>query len=92
LSYSSKNRARVIDGASDTVITTIPVGDGPWGVGVNPNTNKIYVAIFNYDTVSVIADHPLHVIPEPATIIGTFLMFSALAAFYLNRRRQPRFM
>src|SRR5256885_1049371 len=28
----------------DTVASTIPVGSKPWGVGVNPNTNMIYVA------------------------------------------------
>ena len=29
---------------SPTIITTITVGAAPWGVGVNPQTNLIYVA------------------------------------------------
>ena len=34
----------VIDGATDTLVTMIPVGLGPWGAGVNPDTHKLYVA------------------------------------------------
>ena len=37
-----------------TVIATVPVGDVPQGVGVNPTTNRVYVANFDDDTVSVI--------------------------------------
>jgi YVTN family beta-propeller protein len=48
----------VIDGSTDTVLTTIPVGDGPWGVVVNTNTNRIYVANYLEDTVTVISDIP----------------------------------
>jgi YVTN family beta-propeller protein len=42
----------VIAGSTDTVIATIPVGPHPFGVGLNPSTNKIYVA--NGNAVSVI--------------------------------------
>ena len=41
-----------VDG--QTVSTIITVGDTPEGVDVNPLTNKVYVANFNDDTVSVI--------------------------------------
>ena len=33
----------MIDGATNKIIATIEVGTGPYGVGVNPNTNRVYV-------------------------------------------------
>jgi len=33
----------VIDGTTNTVVATIPVGFAPRGVGVNPATNRVYV-------------------------------------------------
>ncbi len=39
---------------SQTVVTTIPVGDTPIGTSVNPQTNRIYVANGSDDDVSVI--------------------------------------
>ncbi|MBI1927874.1 T9SS type A sorting domain-containing protein [Candidatus Poribacteria bacterium] len=39
---------------AQTVVATIPVGNSPIGVGVNPNTNRIYVANSSDRTVSVI--------------------------------------
>lgn len=44
----------VIDGATNTVITQIPVGVNPFRVGVNPLTNRIYVSNFTGNSVSVI--------------------------------------
>jgi YVTN family beta-propeller protein len=45
----------VIDGASHTIVATVPVGTGPYyGVGVNPMTNRVYVANGLSDNVSVI--------------------------------------
>ena len=38
------NNVSVIDGASNTVVATVAVGNHPDGVAVNPNTNLIYVA------------------------------------------------
>jgi YVTN family beta-propeller protein len=37
-----------------TVIATIPVGNTPVGVGINPKTNLIYVSNLNSGNVSVI--------------------------------------
>jgi YVTN family beta-propeller protein len=37
-----------------TVVATVTVGHGPSGVGVNPATNRVYVANMNSNTVSVI--------------------------------------
>ena len=44
--------ARAADG-DPTVIATVAVGNSPYGVAVNPNTNLIYVANID-NTVSVI--------------------------------------
>ncbi len=40
---------------AQTVVATVGVGTQPSGVGVNPTTNKIYVANYASDNVSVIA-------------------------------------
>jgi YVTN family beta-propeller protein len=37
-----------------TVVATVPVGSSPFGVGVNPTTNRIYVSNFGSNTASVI--------------------------------------
>jgi len=44
----------VIDGETNTVTATVPVGHKPIGVAVNPGTNRIYVANNHSDNVSVI--------------------------------------
>ena len=51
---SKGNNVSVINGATDTVIKTVPVGSYPRAVGVNPTTGKVYVANMGRDTVSVI--------------------------------------
>ncbi len=49
-------RVSVIDGAENTVIDTVGVGNDPWGVAVNPVTNLVYVANSLDGTVSVISN------------------------------------
>jgi len=44
----------VINGSTNSLIGAITVGTGPYGVGVNPTTNKIYVTNLDSNTVSVI--------------------------------------
>ena len=44
MANSLSNNLTVIDGATDSVTATIPVGTGPFGVAVDPQTNFIYVA------------------------------------------------
>jgi YVTN family beta-propeller protein len=51
--YDSGN-VSVINGLTNTVIDTIPVGVRPIGVGTNTFTNRIYVANSGSDSVSVI--------------------------------------
>ena len=46
----------VIDGATDSVITTITVGGGPSAFAWNPIQNRTYVANYWSNTVSVIRD------------------------------------
>ncbi len=54
VSNSGNNTISVIDGTTNTVTSTIPVGNYPLGVGVNPITHKIYVDNAEAYTVSVI--------------------------------------
>jgi len=44
----------VIDTATNTVVATVAVGDGPSGVAVSPDASRVYVTNATDDTVSVI--------------------------------------
>jgi YVTN family beta-propeller protein len=44
----------VINGGTNKVTATIPVGNEPMGVAADPSTNTVYVANDDSDTVSVI--------------------------------------
>ncbi len=48
------NSVAVVDTLTGQVVTTIPVGDGPFPVAVNPNGNRVYVVNIFGDNVSVI--------------------------------------
>jgi len=50
----NSDNVSVIDGATNTVLATVPAGDGAGAVAVNTSTNAIYVANFNDNTVTVI--------------------------------------
>ena len=60
--YGYGSSVSVIDGSTDTVIRTIRLvtgdpptpGQGPHGIAVNPNTNKIYVAVIDSHRLVVI--------------------------------------
>ena len=54
--YISNNNGTVtvIDTASNAVVGTVPVGDQPRGVGVNPNGPSVFVANLGSNNVSVI--------------------------------------
>ncbi|MEM5620590.1 hypothetical protein AAHB56_00840 [Bacillus thuringiensis] len=43
-----------MSGATNTVITTIIVGNSPKGIGINPLTNRIYAANFESNNISLI--------------------------------------
>ena len=47
----------MIDGVSLAVLKSVTVGQQPWGVAVNPATNKVYVANFASSNVSVPERH-----------------------------------
>jgi YVTN family beta-propeller protein len=59
------NAVAVIDGADGTVVETVSVGDGPYELGVNSATNRVFVANFGDATVSVIEDLPEAAPEEP---------------------------
>lgn len=48
------NAVSVIDAASNTVIATLPVGAGPFGVAATPDGRFVYVTNINSNSVSVI--------------------------------------
>jgi len=51
--YTSDN-VSLINTTNNTLIATVPVGDGPFAVGVNPSGTRVYVANYLSDNVSVI--------------------------------------
>src|SRR5215831_3382169 len=55
ITNSGSNTVSVIDTATNTVVSTIPVGISPGGVAVTPDGSKVYVTNFLSNTVSVIA-------------------------------------
>ncbi|HEY79663.1 MAG TPA: hypothetical protein EYP25_01090 [Anaerolineae bacterium] len=50
----STNRLHVVDGWTNASITSVPVGQAPFGVAVNPVTKRAYVANTQSDSLSVI--------------------------------------
>ncbi|MEF7658681.1 exosporium leader peptide-containing protein [Bacillus thuringiensis] len=55
VTYVNNDNVSVISGATNAVISTIPVGSTRQGVGVNPFTNRIYISNANNNNVSVIS-------------------------------------
>ncbi|HVA22795.1 MAG TPA: YncE family protein [Chloroflexota bacterium] len=53
----------IVDGATNKVMDTLPVGSAPLGVADNPNTNRAYVANTSSSTLSVIGDALLQLRP-----------------------------
>jgi YVTN family beta-propeller protein len=51
---SAYDRVDVINTATNTVVTSIPVGDAPAGLDVSPDGTRLYVSNGNDNTVSVI--------------------------------------
>jgi len=49
------NTVSVVNTLSDTVVTTIPVGQGPVSVSVSPDGSRVYVANSTAGTISVIS-------------------------------------
>jgi len=48
------NNVSVIDGSTEAVVQTVPVGLSPHGLAVNPTTHRVYVANLASGDVSVI--------------------------------------
>jgi YVTN family beta-propeller protein len=51
---SGNDSVSVLDGASNTLVSTVPVGRLPCAAGVNPMTNRVYISSVNSNDVSVI--------------------------------------
>lgn len=54
IANSSSNTVSVVNVSSNTVLTTIPVGQSPAGVYLSPDHSKVYVANYNSNSISVI--------------------------------------
>ena len=52
---SNSNTVSVINPATNTVVATIAVGDGPFGVAINPTNGLVYVTNVRSNTVSVVS-------------------------------------
>jgi YVTN family beta-propeller protein len=49
--------AHVVGGSSNSITDTLIVGQTPWGVAVNPSTDRVYIANLGGGSVSVIGDN-----------------------------------
>lgn len=77
IANQGSNNVSVIDGNTNTVTATIPVGTQPSGIAVNPLTRRIYVANLADNNVSVIEDDP---------VIATIPVGTAPRAVAVNSR------
>src|SRR2546426_666734 len=74
--FSCSSTVSVIDGATNSITSTIPVGTCPGAVAVNPNTNKIYV----------IDDNGLQVIDGTTnSVVNTITVGKFPSAVAINR-------
>lgn len=60
----------VVDTSTDAIVATIPVGQGPYGVAVDPHGNFAYVSSIDDNSVSVIDAHT-------NTVVGQYRGFAA---------------
>ncbi len=65
----ASNTVSVIDTASNTVTTTIPVETRPFGIAVNPDGSRVYVTNYGSNTVSVI-DTATNAVTGSAITVG----------------------
>ena len=78
IANSQSNSVSVIDTSTNTVITTIPAGNGPVGVAVNPAGTRVYltntsggVSVIDTSTNTVIATIPVDGIGVAVNPAGT---------------------
>jgi YVTN family beta-propeller protein len=70
-SCQSNGTMTVIDGASNSILTNVAVGKYPFAVGVNPMTNKIYIANSGDGTVTVV-DGQFNSVAATIKSVGSF--------------------
>jgi YVTN family beta-propeller protein len=66
----SSNSVSMIDIPSSTLVNTINVGSGPWGVAISPDQNQVYVTNNQGNSVSIIDT-------QSSTVVGTVLGLSS---------------
>jgi YVTN family beta-propeller protein len=58
---SQSNNVTIIDTASNTLIGTLNVGNWPYGIAVDPSSNKVYVGNHTDRTISILECEPTSV-------------------------------
>lgn len=76
-SQGNSSNISVIDGSSNQVLGVIPVESSPNELVINPNTNRIYVANYQSNTVSVIDATILTTAPQPPTNLSATTISSS---------------
>ncbi len=79
---SGSNSVSVINGATDSVITSIPVGSEPAGITFDSSNGYIYVANYNSGTISIISTEVGVNAEYPVTFTETSLPSGT--AWYVN--------
>ncbi len=79
----NKDDLSIIDLATNTVIATVPVGDNPQGVAINPAGTAVYTANTNDNSFTVIDTTTL----ESTTIPGPGVVGASGAAVHPNGQR-----
>jgi YVTN family beta-propeller protein/uncharacterized repeat protein (TIGR03803 family) len=81
------NTVSVINIPTSTVVNTIPVGSGPWGVAVSPNQTQVYVTNNHGNNVSVIdttSSTVVATIPLQSSPFGVAFTPDGLSAYVVN--------
>ena len=73
ITNSGSNTVSVIDTATNTVVSTIPVGISPGGVAVTPDGSKVYVTNLGSANVSVFLTTPIIPVGNGPSGLGSFI-------------------
>ncbi|MCL5262829.1 MAG: Ig-like domain repeat protein, partial [Acidobacteria bacterium] len=89
----SSNTVTVIDGATNAVAATVPVGSYPDAVAVNPVADKVYVANLNGNNVTAIDTEGIQPVPITTTVAGVSdsLTTSTANNVFQTMNTQPSF-
>jgi YVTN family beta-propeller protein len=84
---SASNTVSVIDIQTTLAVTSIPVGDSPWGVAISPNGSQVYVTNNQGNNVSVIdtaSNTVVATIPVQLSPFGVAFTPDGTSAYVVN--------